>query len=111
VRPLFFGPLFFGLHAKREENGITIIGIHPAGANRGAIDKLLKDFKMEYPVCVDVKMDEDVHAWGEMYGAYHVDYIPYSVVVDGAGIVRGHGSLGEVLEIARKLAEPKESGK
>ena len=103
-------PLAVGVHENREKSGMVIVGIHPPGSKRAAIERLMSDFKMAYPVCVDVK-GADAQAWGEMYGAYHVDYIPYAVVVDGEGVVRGCGSLGEVLRAARGLVGGGNEGK
>ena len=103
-------PAAMEVHENREKSGITVVGIHPAGSRPAVVERFLKDFKIEYPVCVDVK-GMDAHAWGELYAGYHVSYIPYAVVVDGEGKVRGCGSLQEVLRIARELAGGGNSGK
>ncbi len=95
-------PRLVDLHKRAEDTGITIVAIHPAGSERSAIDKELKEFDLTYPVCID-SADPKGRAWGLMYGEYHIHYIPYAFVVDRQGNIAGHGSVAEAIGIARVL--------
>src|SRR5262249_19037558 len=41
-------PRLRDLHAAREANGLTIIGVHPPGSEREAIKKVLDEFHLDY---------------------------------------------------------------
>ncbi|MGN6369296.1 MAG: TlpA family protein disulfide reductase [Phycisphaerae bacterium] len=101
-------PVAEGVYEGREKNGVTIIGIHTAGSKREAIDKVMGEFKMHYPVYVDVGTEA---AWGELFKAYHLDHIPHAVLVDCEGKVAGHGGLGEMLRKGAGLAGGKKGGR
>jgi thiol-disulfide isomerase/thioredoxin len=90
------------IHARREQDGIVILGIHTPGTSRDKIDKLLADFHLEYPVCIDVPSDNHA-SWGRLFDAYHVNSIPFSVLVDQDGNVAGSGNLGEMCSKAFSL--------
>lgn len=90
------------LYKGRKQNGVTMIAIHPAGSATRAIEKVLKEFSLEYPVCVDTASSE---AWGTLYGQYHIDRIPYTFVLDREGKVVAHGDLRETLPKAMRLGD------
>jgi thiol-disulfide isomerase/thioredoxin len=89
------------LFKNRESNKITVIGIHPPGSDRASVQKLIKEFDLQYPVCVDVPTSGE--AWGKLYDAYHVKAIPHAVVVGRDGKIAGQGSLAEMIALASKL--------
>jgi thiol-disulfide isomerase/thioredoxin len=89
------------LHKGREANGLTIIGIHPPGSTPESIKKVMDEFHLEYPICVDVPQD-GAKAWGELFGRFAVTAIPHAVAVDGRGIIVACGRLQDVLAKARK---------
>ncbi|HZZ42102.1 MAG TPA: TlpA disulfide reductase family protein [Tepidisphaeraceae bacterium] len=96
-------PKLADLHKQSKGNDITIIAIHPAGSQRANIDKVLKNFGLTYPICIDIP-DPTNAAWGMLYAAYHIYGIPHAFVVDRSGNIVGHGTLAESLAIARQLA-------
>jgi len=100
-------PLAVYTHAQREQSGVAIIGIHTASSKRADIEELLKEYKMEYPVYVDVESP----TWGKLYEAYHVDTIPHAMLVDQEGNVAGHGTLRDMAEKGRQLANAQAAGK
>jgi thiol-disulfide isomerase/thioredoxin len=87
-----------GLFEGREKNGFEVIGVHAAGSKREDIEKLLNDYKMRYPVYVDVKGE----GMGKMMEGLGVKYLPQAMVVDGEGKVVAHG---ELAAMARKAGE------
>jgi thiol-disulfide isomerase/thioredoxin len=90
------------LHEKATENGFDVIGMHVAGSKREDIEKVLKEYKMTYPVYVDGAGEKG--GWGKVVDAYGVKSLPQAVVVDGEGRIVGHGSLAEMVEKAREVA-------
>ena len=53
------------LHDGRESNGFTVVGVHPPGSAPEAVKKVMDEFHLGYPICVDVPPREGVRAWGE----------------------------------------------
>ncbi len=92
------------LHRKRSELGITVIGVHTAGSDRAAIDKVIDEFHLEYPIVIDSPAPEGVRGWGTLYSRYAVTAIPHAVLVDRQGKVVAIGGPGEVFAKARELA-------
>lgn len=92
-------------HDQREKHGITIIGVHPAGSERQAIDKVIGEFRMKYPILIDAPTPDGAGTWGTLYKRYAVDRIPHAVLIDRKGRVVVAGHLGEVFAKARQVAE------
>ena len=42
------------LHDGREANGFTVVGVHPPGSAPEAVKKVMDEFHLGYPICVDV---------------------------------------------------------
>ncbi|MEZ6191403.1 MAG: TlpA disulfide reductase family protein [Phycisphaerales bacterium] len=98
-------PRMCDLHKDREVNGITAIGVHNPGSEPEAIDKVMKEFGIEYPVCIDIAEENGPETWGRLaMKDYHVFGIPHAFVIDRTGKIAGHGSLNEVYGKAYKLA-------
>ena len=92
------------LHKRREEFGITVIGVHPTGSDRKAIDKVIDEYHLDYPILIDTPAPEGVRSWGTHYSGYAVDAIPHAVLIDRRGKVVASGPPGEVLAKARRIA-------
>ncbi len=92
------------LHKKRDETGITIIGVHPIGSDRAAIDKVIGEFHLDYPILVDIPSPDGIRGWGTLYGRYSVSAIPHAVLLDRRGRVVASGVPGEVFAKARQIA-------
>jgi thiol-disulfide isomerase/thioredoxin len=94
------------LNVVREANGLTVIGVHPPGSPPEAIKKVIDEFHLDYPICVDVPPGQGVKAWGDLFGRFAVQSIPHAVAVDGKGIVVSSGRLQDVrakaIELIRK---------
>lgn len=99
-------PTLADLHEREKETGITLLAIHPPGSERASIDKVLKDFDLTYPICIDTP-DPANAAWGALYAQYHIDSIPHTFVIDKDGHIAAHGDLSQSLPVARKLAAEK----
>ena len=92
------------LHAANPE-GLAIIGVHAPGSDAAAIDKVMKEFNLKYPVCVDVAKPDGPATWGTlMIDGYRATGMPYAHVADREGKIAAHGSLSQVLAKARSLA-------
>jgi thiol-disulfide isomerase/thioredoxin len=94
-------PTMAALYKDREKLPFVVIGVHPPGSDPKSVAKLVKEFELNYPICVDVPHGD---AWGELFAAYAVKAIPHAVVVDADGKVAGQGSLGEMVGKAHELA-------
>ena len=92
------------LHKKRKEFGITVIGIHPTGSDRAAINKVIDEFQLDYPILIDTAAPEGLRAWGSLYGSYAVDAIPHAVLINRRGKVVTSGPPGKVFAKAREIA-------
>ena len=75
------------LHRKRDELGITVIGVHTAGSDRAAIEKVIDEFHLDYPIVIDSPAPEGVRSWGTLYGQFAVTAIPHAVLIDREGKV------------------------
>jgi thiol-disulfide isomerase/thioredoxin len=93
------------VHKRRGENGLVIIGIHPPGSERSAIGKVIKDFDLGYPSCIDVRPPEGATSWGWFYEKMGVDRIPHAVLVDRQGKIAATGDLNSVLLKAAELSK------
>lgn len=96
-------PVLAELHKKREENKLVVVCVHTPGSEIGGIEKVLKEFAMEMPVCIDVPAPDSPPSWGAMSLAYGASQLPYAFVVDSDGKIAGHGSPARVLAKAREL--------
>ncbi len=92
------------LHKRRKELGITVIGVHPTGSDREAIDKVIDEFRLDYPILIDTPAPEGVRSWGTHYSGYAVDAIPHAVLIDRRGKVVASGQPGEVFAKGRRIA-------
>ncbi len=97
-------PGLAALHRKRDETGVTVIGVHPAGSDRAAIDKVISEFHLNYPILVDTPAPDGARNWGTLYGRYAVSAIPHAVLLDRRGRVVASGDPGDVFAKARQIA-------
>jgi beta-lactamase regulating signal transducer with metallopeptidase domain/thiol-disulfide isomerase/thioredoxin len=93
------------LHDAREANGLTVVGVHPPGSAPEAIKKVMDEFHLGYPTCVDIPPREGVHAWGDLFGQFAVRAIPHAVAVDREGAIVACGRLQDVIAKASRLIE------
>ncbi len=96
-------PTLAELHRRSEQTGITVLSVHTPGSDREKIDKVMEEFEMSYPVCIDVPPGAEAKAWGRLFDQYRVYSIPHAVVVGPDGRVAAHGKLHEVLQTAHRL--------
>jgi thiol-disulfide isomerase/thioredoxin len=85
------------IHRARESNGLSVIGVHPPGSDPADIKKILSQFHLDYPICIDVEPEARVETWGELFGKFAVRAIPHAVAVDAEGIVIASGRLEDVV--------------
>ena len=97
-------PGLAALHRKRDETGVTVIGVHPAGNDRAAIDKVISEFHLNYPILVNTPAPDGARNWGTLYGRYAVSAIPHAVLLDRRGRVVASGDPGDVFAKARQIA-------
>ncbi|MEP7367829.1 MAG: TlpA disulfide reductase family protein, partial [Acidobacteriota bacterium] len=94
-------PAMAQMFKDREKLPFMVMAIHPPGSERKSIDKVIREFELGYPICIDVPAEG---SWGELFAAYKVDAIPHAVVIDKEGKVAGQGQLGEMVVKARELS-------
>ncbi len=101
-------PVMSSLDKNREETGIIVIGIHTPGSEIEDIQKVMKEYEINYPVCIDIRPPTVVDSWGEMYSQFGVNGIPYAFVIDQNGNVAVHErGVSQVLGKAYELAKEK----
>ena len=86
-----------------EDSKIKIISVHSPGTPLEEIKAKIKEFKLDYPIYIDVAAAPKTPTWGEMSGWYSIRGIPHSIVIDQNGKVAGHGTLGEAVAIAMEI--------
>jgi peroxiredoxin len=93
------------LYKKIEEKKITIIGIHTPASIPEDIQKALKQYGLDYPICIDTNAPAGGKGFGSMSSAYGVSGIPYAFVINRKGRLVGHGwGVADVLDTAVRLA-------
>jgi thiol-disulfide isomerase/thioredoxin len=97
-------PTLADLHKDAKNSGLMVIGIHTAGSEQMKIDALIKQYELNYPICIDAA-DQTNSAWGELMKAYRIVGIPKAYVIDADGNVAAHGSVGNAIGRARRLVK------
>ena len=96
-------PALAALH-KKQAGDIVVIGIHPPGSPEAAIRKVMKDFDLQYPTCIDAPPPPGGTTWGVLFDKYAVRGIPHAVLLDQNGTVAATGDLSTILTKAAQLA-------
>ncbi|HEX4796406.1 MAG TPA: M56 family metallopeptidase [Humisphaera sp.] len=94
-------PKLVDLDKEKDKSGITIIGIHAAGTPPADVKKMMKDFGMEYPICIDGGGQSQ---FGELFKAYRIGALPQAFVIDRDGKIAAHGTFAQAAAAARGLA-------
>jgi thiol-disulfide isomerase/thioredoxin len=97
------------LHDAREANGLTLIGVHPPGSAPEAVKKIIDEFHLNYPICIDVPPHPGLRAWGDLFGRFAVQAIPHAVAVDAQGTIVACGRLQDVITKGRSLIEKRQN--
>jgi thiol-disulfide isomerase/thioredoxin len=95
------------IHRGRAKNGLTVVGVHPPGSDLEDIKKVIDDFQIDYPICIDLPPKDGVESWGELFGKFAVFQIPRAVLVNADGIVIAAGEFNEVVSRASDLVKKK----
>jgi thiol-disulfide isomerase/thioredoxin len=82
---------------------LVVIGVHPPGSQVDEIRKVMREFDLRYPTCVDTPAPPGLTAWGSLFAHYEVSRIPHAIVIDRRGKVAATGELNEILARAREL--------
>lgn len=85
-------PFASQLHRERQQRGYIVIGIHTHSSKFPQIQKLVRDFDIDYPICIDATADGK-HLWGKMFGEFKIFSIPQAVLIDENGNVAAYGTL------------------
>ncbi|MDD5312048.1 MAG: redoxin domain-containing protein [Dehalococcoidia bacterium] len=67
------------LYDNNSENGLEIIAI-ASGTNNNEVDKLINDYKINFPVIVD--------SFGKLRKSYNISYEPTYVFIDRSGTIK-----------------------
>jgi len=98
-------PILARVHEGKRD-GLVIIGIHAAGSESAKVKKLLEDYKITYPVCVDVPT-RDKKGFGQTFAAMGAQMAPHAILVNSNGVVMERGDLQEICDSALKLLSQK----
>ena len=80
--------------------GLSIIGLHPAGKSAEEAGKLIEDLQLGYPTYIPPATSEGDD---RKIAGYTVPAVPYCILIDRTGRVVDHGPLGR--ELVAKLRE------
>jgi thiol-disulfide isomerase/thioredoxin len=97
------------LHEASDRNDLTVIGVHPPGSELEAIKKIVDEFHLNFPTCIDVPTAPGANAWGELFDRFAVRAVPHAVVVDQQRVIVACGSLRTVLPLVTALAKKSQS--
>lgn len=89
---------FAALNSVFAGGSIQVIGFHTADKNVEAIAAFAQKRKPGYPIAVDAADDSE-----NAFGPLPVTRMPYTILVDAAGIVVSHGDLETLLPLAETL--------
>ena len=94
------GPSREDLLTLRElaAQGLTIVGLHPAGNSAAEAGKLIDDLQLGYPTYIPSATSEGDD---RKIAGYTAPVVPYCILIDRAGRVVDHGPLGR--EMVAKL--------
>ena len=81
------------------EDGLIVVGMHPAGTSAEEVEKVIHERKLGYPTFLDSKKAGD--AKSPMIADYPVVVFPYYILVDAQGKVTAHGFLSEILDAVK----------
>ena len=99
-------PVMSGLHKNRKDSGIVVIGIHTPSNKIEDVRKVIKEYQLGYPICIDTAKAPGGTGFGVMSNKFYVSGIPYAFVTDEQGCVAGHGwRTSDVLRRARDLVK------
>ncbi len=90
--------------SNKHPGEIVVIGIHPPGSSEGAVRRVMKEFDLKYPICVDVPGPPGGTTWGSLFDRYSVSRIPHAILLDRNGIIAATGDLNAILTKAAELA-------
>jgi peroxiredoxin len=85
--------------------GIAVIGAHAMGTSPADVDRAVKLFELNFPVCIDPPAREKLLAWGPLWTQCGVRTLPVAVVIDATGHVADFGAIDSMLVKARELAQ------
>jgi thiol-disulfide isomerase/thioredoxin len=86
--------------------GVTIIGIHPAGTPAGDVKKAAEEARLNFPTLLAV--ENAPRHFDQRIAGFPVWMFPYYVLVDSQGKVAAHGSLSpELIARFRALSSEK----
>ncbi|PQO47111.1 TlpA family protein disulfide reductase [Blastopirellula marina] len=86
--------------SKLHDQGLKVVGYHPAGTPRKEIEAYREKFKQSYPAFLPSEEQEENGNAG-----FPTRMFPYSLVVDAKGNVVAHGNLFSTIAKLRELSE------
>jgi RNA polymerase sigma factor (sigma-70 family) len=78
------------------EDGLTVVGMHPAGTPAAEVEKVIRDQQLGYPTLLATGKEAK-----DPIGGYPAGVFPYCVLIDARGRVAAHGFLSDVLGAIR----------
>jgi thiol-disulfide isomerase/thioredoxin len=95
-------PMLVNLDKNKKPN-LAIIGVHAAGSDPAKVTAMLEQYKLAYPVCVDVPAAPGVEGFGQLSAAMNAKMAPHAILIDTDGKVIERGTLMDVYEAAIPL--------
>jgi thiol-disulfide isomerase/thioredoxin len=86
------------------KSGVVVVGVHVPGSSRDEVAKALKTAESDGPVCIEPAQKQPGNPLGRLSDYYLAHGIPHAVLVDGQGIIAGHGEPYQMLRKAAELA-------
>jgi RNA polymerase sigma factor (sigma-70 family) len=90
---------------RLAEQGVVVVGMHPAGTPAGDVETVVGEQKLRYPTFLATGTDADPKR--PTIGGYPAGAFPYCVIVDAQGRVTAHGMLSELLPAVGAQIRPR----
>jgi hypothetical protein len=98
-------PFLARIHEGKSKN-LVVIGVHATGSDPEKVTRLLEQYKITYPVCVDAPpadADKEKGPAGHTFAATGTLGLPNAILVDGNGNVVDCGQTIDIHQAAIEL--------
>jgi thiol-disulfide isomerase/thioredoxin len=83
---------------KYKSQGLVVLGVHIAGEGADDIPKIMKKYRLTFPIAVDSVNPPLKESWGKTFDNYSIQYVPQQWVIDKKGNVRVNVNIEDLLK-------------
>ena len=90
---------------RLQAAGIAVVGAHAMGTPPADVDRAVKVFEWNFPVCIDSRPRRRCSPGGRSGRSAALRTLPVTIVIDATGHVADFGRIDVMLDKARELAQ------